>query len=284
MSDAPARRLLSSFAEQGAVDVTCHVGQWPFRLEASVDVDGLRAYARTHGLRTIWVSHLAALFGFDTRTGNEACLRACAHDSLFRVFAVLDPTDETWEEELTWALSEGAVGVRIAPGFHGYRLPRAAPLAQACRKRGVPLQVLVRLDDARVRHPRFLLTDPREEEIASFLRVASGTAIVLSGLRWDEWRGVLPHLADAPPDGVLLDLWHVNGPFRVTDAIGDEPYRWVFGSGMPVQAPEPTMLQIAASDLPAAACAAITGGNAHSMLRDVLSASTTREAAFVTPG
>lgn len=272
MSDVPARRLLSSFAEADAVDVSCHLGQWPFRLQACADAGDLRAYARSHGIRAIWVSHLAALFGFDTRTGNEACLRVCAEDPLFRVFAVVDPTGEMWEDELIWALSEGAVGVRIAPGFHGYRLRQALPVAEACRARGLPLQVLVRLDDARVRHPRFQADDPHEEEIAAFLRGASGAAVVLSGLRWDEWQRVLPHLADAPPQGVLLDLWHVNGPFAVADAIGSEPERWVFGSGMPVQAPEPTMLQIAASDLDPAARAAIAGGNARRLLGEALGA------------
>lgn len=279
MSSSPAQNLLATFAQEGAVDVTCHLGQWPFRLRATATVGDLHAYARRHGLRELWVSHLSSLFGFDTRTGNDACLAACASDSLFRVFAVLDPTDATWEDELAWACARGASGLRIAPGIHGYPLWDAIPIAAACRERGLPLQVLVRLDDARVRHPRFPARDPRPEEIAEFLRQGEGTTLLLSGLRWDEWQETLPHLADTPPEGVRLDLWHVNGPFRVADMLGAEPDRWVFGSGFPVQTPEATMLQVASSDL--------AGGSRDRILRAnaaaILSATGTPPAEAINP-
>jgi predicted TIM-barrel fold metal-dependent hydrolase len=263
---SPAQRLLSEFARDGAVDVTCHLGHWPFRLRASASAADLRAYAGRHGLRELWVSHLSALVGFDTRTGNAAALSECGEDPTFRVLAVVNPSDGAWEQELDWALANGAAGVRIAPAYHGYALPDAARVAHACRERGRPLQVLVRLDDARVRHPRFDVRDPRLDEIAAFLRATIGTSIVLSGLRWDEWLELSAHLADSPARDVLLDLWHINGPFRVADLLGNEPERWVFGSGFPVQTPEATILQLAASDLSSRQRAAIAHGNAARLL------------------
>lgn len=259
---SPAQRLLSEFARDGAVDVTCHLGHWPFRLGASVTAADLRAHAGRHGLRELWVSHLSALFGFDTHTGNAAALSECGADPIFRVLAVLDPTDDAWERELDWALADGATGIRIAPAHHGYSLPDAARVAQACRERGRPLQVLIRMDDARVRHPRFDTRDPRPDEIAAFLRVTVGTSIVLSGLRWDEWLELSALLADSPTSDVFLDLWHINGPFRVADLLGDESERWVFGSGFPIQTPEATILQLAASDLSGRQRAAIAHRNA----------------------
>lgn len=277
MSGAPAASgprvgdaagLLAEFSAEGAVDTTCHLGQWPFRLSAAASADDLRTYAARHGLTRLWVSHLACLFGFDTRTGNEACLAACAGDDLFRVFAVLDPTEPTWPAELAEMRERGAVGIRIAPGFHGCSLSEALDVAAACRDADLALQVLVRLDDARVRHPRFLQREPQPHEIAAFLRATTDADVLVSGVRWDEWDEVVRHLADVDLPRVRVDLWHVNGPLNIVDRMATEPDRWVFGSGFPVQTPEATMLQLTASGLSAAQRSRIARGAAERMLPD----------------
>lgn len=262
----PAEVLLAAFSKERAVDTTCHIGQWPFRLGAAATVADARAYAQRHGLSSLWVSHLAALFGFDTRTGNAACLQACRGDDLFTVFAVLNPTEPTWKSELEWALNDGAAGIRIAPGLHGFSLSSAIPLAEECRSHDVPLQVLIRVDDARVRSPFVPIDDPRPDEIAEFLRAAGQTRILLSGVRRDEWDETMRHLADTTLSEVTVDLWHVNGPLNVADRLAEEPARWVFGSGFPLQTPEATMLQITASILKPDARTAITRANAQRLL------------------
>lgn len=245
----PARALLDAFAELGATDVTCHLGQWPFRLAAAADSDALRGYAARHGLRRIWVSHLAALFGFDTRTGNEAALAACADDPLFRVMAVVDPREQGWRAELAWAVEAGAGGIRVAPGFHHYPVADLVDVIDACAPRMLPVQLIVRMDDARVRHPRSPARDLALHDVADLVRARPEHPLVLSGLNWGDWQELSRHLGDDVPPSVRLDLWHVNGPTGVADRLAVEPGRWAFGSGFPVQAPEATMLQLMASDL-----------------------------------
>jgi len=260
-----ARALLESFSTLGAVDTTCHLGQWPFRLSAAADAASLTTRARRHGLSSVWVSSLAALFGFDTRTGNEACL-AAADGDLLQPFAVLNPGEPGWEDELAWASEAGFAGVRIAPGIHGYPAAQAAGLLAACAQVALPVQMLVRLDDARVRHPRWPAADPSVPDIAELLIAREAGPLLLSGLNWDEWDELQRHLGGQVPPDVLLDLWHVNGPNQVADALAQNPARWVFGSGFPVQAPEPTMLQLAASTLSATVLDAIVRRNAETFL------------------
>lgn len=263
---APARRLLSSFSRLGAVDTTCFLGHWPFRLAASAEVSHLREHAARVGLRTLWVSHLAALFGFDTRTGNEAALAACAGDPLFRVFATIDPRQADWADELDEIAAAGACGVRLAPGFHRYELAEALPVVDMCVERGMTLQVLARLDDARVRHPLSSVIDVEIHRIADVVRARPEVAIVLSGLNLAEWVELRRHLGDDVPRSVRLDLWHVNGPTLVADRLATEPERWVFGTGFPIQTPEATALQLAASSLPRVALEAIARSNAEAVL------------------
>ena len=261
------RRMLDAFAELGATDTMCFVGQWPYRLSAAADADDLRAHADRLGLRSVWVSHLASLFGFDTRAGNEAVLDACADDPLFHVFATVDPRESSWREELDEAVDAGAEGVRVAPGFHRYEVAAVGSVLDACVERGLPLQLIARLDDARVRHPLSPAIDLEVHRIADLVRDSPPHPMLVSGLNRADWIELNRHLGDDAPGWLRLDLWHVNGPTHVADSLGDDPERWVFGSGFPVQTAEATALQLAASTLPAEALRAITSDNAASMLR-----------------
>jgi predicted TIM-barrel fold metal-dependent hydrolase len=258
--------MLRAFADLGATDTTCFLGQWPYRLSAAADADALHAHAERLGLRSVWVSHLASLFGFDTRTGNEAVLAACADDPLFRVFATIDPREPAWREELDDAMAAGARGVRVAPGFHRYDVSAVRPILDACADHGVPLQLITRLDDARVRHPLSPAVDLEVHRIADLVRESAAAPLLLSGLNRADWVELNRHLGDAAPQWLKLDLWHVNGPTAVADGLGDDHERWVFGSGFPVQAPESTALQLASAALAPHALRAITSANATAML------------------
>ncbi|PRB13264.1 amidohydrolase family protein [Microbacterium sp. MYb62] len=263
---AHAHRMLRAFADLGATDTTCFLGQWPYRLSAAADAPALRAYADGLGLRSLWVSHLASLFGFDTRSGNEAVLAACAGDPLFRVFATIDPRDAAWLDDLDDAVDAGAEGVRVAPGFHRYEVASVRPVLDACVERGLPLQLIARLDDARVRHPLSPAIDLDVHRIADLVRESPAHPLLLSGLNRADWIELNRHLGDAAPEWLRLDLWHVNGPTHVADRFGDDPERWVFGSAFPVQTAEATALQLAASTLPVEALQAITSGNAAAIV------------------
>ena len=250
------RMLLRAFSRLGATDTMCHLGTWPYRLTASADADELREYAARHGLRVLWVSHLSTLFGFDTHTGNRAALTECAGDALFRVFAVIDPSEADWRNEVAWAADAGAFGVRVAPGFHHYPVPLVAEVIDAAADRGLAVQLIARMDDARVRHPLSPARDLDVHHIADLVRSRPEHPLVISGLNAAEWQELSRHLADEVPPSVRLDLWHVNGPTGVADRL--DSARWVFGSGAPVQTPEATILQLMASGLPDGDLHAIT--------------------------
>ena len=266
---AGGRMLLRTFADLGATDTTCFLGQWPYRLGAAADADRLGAYASRLGFRSVWVSHLASLFGFDTRTGNEATLAACAGDPLFRLFATVDPGQPAWSEELQWAVSAGFHGIRVAPGFHGRQPAELRPVFDACQEYGIPVQFVFRLDDFRVRHPLASAVDLQLHLLADLIRDSGELPLLLSGLNWAEWQELRRHLGDRVPRQVRLDFWHVNGPTHVADQFGDEPGRWVFGSGFPIQTPEASALQLAASALGDDDVRAIVSGNAAAMITEV---------------
>lgn len=263
----PVMRLLEPFAAQRAIDLTAFIGQWPTRLQIRMDAADLSAMADRFGLEGVCVSHIASIFGFDTRSGNEALFKETSADGRLWPFAILDPTEPGWELELDWAIREGARGVRLVPGYHRYSLlhPEAKKLAKAVAAEGLPLHVCVRLEDERLQHPRLQTIVVPYHELAEFIRPHPGVPIVLSGMRYHEWYSISAHFNDGETaDRVLLDMWFTNGPIAAIADIcqSDMSARIGFGSCAPIQTPEATVLQIAAATISEESRAALSRGNA----------------------
>ncbi|OYN91167.1 hypothetical protein CGZ91_06840 [Parenemella sanctibonifatiensis] len=266
MSDAPLER----FAELGGIDVTAFVGTSPWRLAATIDVAGLGRQADRLGLAGVCVSHLASVFGFDTRTGNEALAEAIAGDARLWFTPVLNPSEPGWEAELEWALEEGATGIRLTPGCHGYDAdhPALAELATAAQEAELALHLLTTMDDPRERHPRYAFTDWSAAEVANFLRLAGAAPVVISGLRtydWPEVHSCLDHGHDL--SGILVDTWRMNGPVAalrmMTEQWGD---LLAYGTCQPGQDAVASAYQLATARISAAERLAAAAGNAGRVL------------------
>lgn len=269
--DHPAMLLLTPFKQERAIDLTAFIGQWPTRLQIRATAADLIAVADRFHVSAMCVSHIASIFGFDTRSGNEALFAEAANDARLWPFAILNPAEGGWERELEWAIKEGARGIRLVPGYHGYSLasPRVAELASAMRERGLPLQICARLEDERLVHPRIPIVPVPFHEIAELLRLTGDIPVILSGLRASEWGSVEEHLnADHRRDKVLLDLWFTNGPVAAIGSLCRKGLakRFGYGSCMPIQVPEATILQLAAAAIGDDERAALCRGNTASLL------------------
>ncbi|MDF2718365.1 MAG: hypothetical protein K0R28_5290 [Paenibacillus sp.] len=231
----PAWQLLEPFTKERAIDLTAFMGQWPTRLQIRASTEDLIAMADRLGLSAMCVSHIASIFGFDTRSGNE---------ELFR---------------------------RLVPGYHGYSLasPEVAELIARLSGRHLTLHICARLEDDRLVHPRFPIVPVPFHEIAELLRLTEDMPVILSGLRAREWDSVSEHLnAGHRTDKVMLDLWFTNGPIGAIASLsrGSLTKRLGYGSCFPIQVPEATALQLAAADIGADKRAALCRGNAAGLL------------------
>lgn len=267
----PAWHLLEPFTKERAIDLTAFMGQWPTRLQIRASTEDLIAMADRLGLSAMCVSHIASIFGFDTRSGNEELFRVAAVDKRLLPFAILNPAEPGWELELEWAVKEGARGIRLVPGYHGYSLasPEVAELIARFSGRHLPLHICARLEDDRLVHPRFPIVSVPFHEIAELLRLTEDMPVILSGLRAREWDSVSEHLnAGHRTDKVMLDLWFTNGPIGAIASLsrGSLAKRLGYGSCFPIQVPEATALQLAAADIGADKRAALCRGNAAGLL------------------
>lgn len=269
----PARQqaLLAPFMAASPIDVTAFIGAWPFRSQARIDGVGLSAVADGFALERLFVSHLDSVFGFDTRTGNEELLRATEADARLLRFVVVDPAEPGWRAELDWFVREGVHGIRITPGYHGYRLtdPFVADLVSAAFAARLPVHICIRLEDDRVRHPRYDVVAPTCAEVSDLLRIVpSEQMVLLSGLSIADWRTIAEHLGAARPSRLGVDLWFVNGPLAAVATLcadGDSDV-FCYGSALPVQTAYATAAQLGAADITKEQRAALCRGNALRLL------------------
>ncbi|HVX42736.1 MAG TPA: amidohydrolase family protein [Mycobacteriales bacterium] len=261
--------LLAPFTAAGAVDLTAFIGTWPWRLQIKADAPALSSYADRFGLRSVCVSHIASIFGFDTRSGNEALLDAVAGDERLLPFGVLNPMAPDAPAELRWLIEAGCRGIRLFPGYHGYRPGAAAVRELLDLAGGLPVQIVARIDDERLRHPRFTAPDVADHELAEAIRALRGHRIALSGLRLSDWDGVRAHLNSTDDIArVVLDLWFVNGPARAIEQLcaAGQAGHFAYGSATPVQTAAATAMQLAVAGISAEERHRLGRGNAERFL------------------
>lgn len=247
--------VFNPFNDQGAIDLTAFIGQWPFRSASRADADDLVQMANKHGLTGLCVSVIDSIFGYDTRTGNEILFREAAKDERLLPFPIINPADASWQEELAWAAKSGAKGIRLTPGYHGYKPnePFMADLLQELAAVGLPIQLCTRLFDPRFQHPRYPADEIPLHTVAEWITMSSATQnLMVSGLRIYEWDTIARHLpADFAADHVLCDLWFVNGPIAAIASLSASGLtdRFAYGSCTPIQTAEATMLQLASANV-----------------------------------
>jgi len=262
---------LEAFATQRAVDVTAFLGVFPWRLQASADPAALTEQADRLNLSGLCVSHLASVFGYDTRSGNAELARLVAGEPRFWFTPIINPTEPGWQAELAWALGHEARGVRIVPSYHGYSLghPAVGDLVTAAQEAGIALHLSATLEDPREQHPRYLTTDCAFSDIADFLRTAHQLPVVLSGLRTQDWAAVASCLDEGHDTGrVLLDMWRMNGPVGVVQTMCESGLAPMLACGtcQPVQEAVASAYQLATATISTEHRQALAAQNARRVL------------------
>jgi len=139
-----------------SVDVHCWIGGYPFREIPHPDPDVLVKVLTREGFGTAWVGHLPGAFHRDPTASNRALYTALGpYAPTLLPAPIVRPDWPGWRVELERAKSEGAMAVRAYPMQWGYgpESSALAELAYACGESGLILQLTVRFEDLRQRHP-----------------------------------------------------------------------------------------------------------------------------------
>ena len=219
-----------------------------------------------------WAGSFDALLHRDLAAVNARLAADCrTHGAgLLRPFGAVDPLLPDWREELRRCHEEHRMpGIRLHPNYHGYALdhPAFAELLGEARRRGLIVQIALKMEDERTLHPLF-----------------EGVADHRSGARWPGCSPAVPrakvvllnalgNLRGEPlkrllaTGGIWVDIAMLEGAAgleRLVAQVG--PDRLLFGSHAPFFYAEAAHLKLKESVLTPEQAEAIRQGNAKGIL------------------
>jgi predicted TIM-barrel fold metal-dependent hydrolase len=140
------------------IDCNVHLFEWPFRRLKYDRTEALVAKLRKHRITKAWAGSFEAVLHKQLDASNRRLAEECrTHgDGSLVPFGSVNPVWPDWEEDLRRCHERYRMpGVRLYPTYHGYTLdhPEFARMLSVAAKRGMLVQIVLRLEDERVHHP-----------------------------------------------------------------------------------------------------------------------------------
>jgi predicted TIM-barrel fold metal-dependent hydrolase len=139
------------------IDCNVHLFHWPFRKLKYDRTDALVAKLKRHRITRAWAGSFEAVLHKQLDLVNRRLAEECRMrgGGVLVPFGSVNPAWPDWEEDLRRCHEEYRMpGVRLYPAYHGYALDHAdfARLLAVAAKRGLVVQIVMRLEDERVHH------------------------------------------------------------------------------------------------------------------------------------
>ena len=140
------------------IDSNVHLFEWPFRKLKYARTDTLAAKLRKHRITQAWAGSFEAVLHKQLDAVNRRLAEECrAHsDGLFVPIGSVNPAWPDWEVDLGRCHEQYRMpGLRLYPAYHGYALDHLefVRLLSLAAKRGMLVQIAMRMEDERVHHP-----------------------------------------------------------------------------------------------------------------------------------
>ena len=246
------------------IDAYALAGHWPFR--AVADERAPLRWMDRAGIRRALVTPMDALFRFEAlETARDVVRLAQRHpDRVSAVFAV-NPMTAGWRGRLSKLCEKTApAALALMPGYHGYSPSDVLVngLMDEAAQRGLPVLLVLRVEDVRKQHPLMPVPDVPIEPVMALARRHADAPLVLLGATVPECL----LLAGLP--NVYVEISGMEGadpPAAAVEALG--PERVLLGTRAPLFVPESSRNKLAFSALDASVVRAITSENARRLFR-----------------
>ena len=253
------------------IDVNVNLSRWPFRRLPCDEVPKLLNRLKKCEVAEAWVGSFDGLFHKDIGGVNARLADECDKQQEVRLvpFGSVNPKLPDWTEDLR-RLDEDyhMPGIRLHPNYHGYRLddPVFAELLTLAQRRGLVVQLVLKMEDSRTQHPLVQVPDVDTKPLADLVAARPNLRlVVLNALR--TLRGAaLGRLIEAGNVYFEISMLEgVGGIARLLEGIPLE--RLLFGSHFPFFNLEAALLKLRESELLLPQIEAITHENAERLLR-----------------
>jgi predicted TIM-barrel fold metal-dependent hydrolase len=284
----PRRTVRGGEAEGGAdsspdiIDTNVHLFDWPFRKLKYAGTKALVAKLRRHRINQACAGSYEGLLHKNLDGVNARLAEECRAngEGMLIAFGTVNPALPDWEEDLRRCQDKYRMpGFRLYPSYHNYTLQMAEVprLLQLAQKRGLIVQLAVRMEDPRVQLavtrtpsvdvtglPELLAAAPKVK--VQLLNAFNGT----EPLRGQTGRRLIEETQ------VIIEISHVEGQGGLGKLIaGDRDSRRpplpveriVFGSHAPYFPCESAVFKLFESPLSRPELKKVMRGNAERFLR-----------------
>jgi hypothetical protein len=269
LGNAPPAQVAPAPASD-LIDTNVHLARWPLRRLPGDDAATLVGKLRAHGVTQAWAGTFDGLLHRDLATANAWLADACRRhgDGLLIPFGSVNPMLPDWEDDLRRCADEHRMpGIRLHPGYHGYKLddPDFAKLLRLAAGRRLVVQIVIVLEDRRMMHPLLQVDPPDLKPLAEVVRETPGLRMALLNsstvLRGQPLLGLLQ------AGEVCVDIAMLEGIGGVGLLLAQVPAnRVLFGSHAPLFYFESALLKLKESPLNEDQRRAIRGDNARRLL------------------
>lgn len=248
------------------VDTNVWLSRWPFRRLPHDEPAALAAMLRRQGVVEAWVGSFDGLLHRDVAAANQRLVGECrAAGELFAPFGTINPRLPDWQEDLRRCHEEHQMpGIRLSPGYHGYRLDEAefaALLAEAAR-RALIVELVVSLEDQRTQHPLLRAGPVDTAPLADVVRGLPDLRLVLLGAPGVMKPDLMEQVSSAGQ--VYFEIATQEGLGGVAKLIERVTLdRVLFGSASPLFYFESAKLKLQETELTGEQLSRICGGNAR---------------------
>jgi predicted TIM-barrel fold metal-dependent hydrolase len=252
------------------IDTNVYLGHWPFRRHGYEETSKLVAKLHAVGITQAWVGSFEGLLHKDLAGVNSRLAAECARKGDVKLvpFGSVNPRLPAWEEDVRRCREEHKMpGVRLHPGYHGYKLDDA--LAHAvlteCERHGLIAQIVARMEDERTQHPLMPVPPVDLKPLPELLLKHPDLRVQVLNSSIDvRGEALVPLVRGGKVYFDFAMLESVGAVARLIERIGLG--RIVFGSHFPLYHVESAILKIKEAGLKEADVNAIRDDNARALL------------------
>jgi uncharacterized protein len=257
-------------APAGLIDTNINLSHWPLRRLPNDDTAALVAKLRANGVTQAWAGSFDGLLHRDIATVNSRLADECRRHGkgLLVPFGSVNPKFPDWEDDLRRCAEEHRMpGIRLHPGYHGYKLddPDFAKLLRLATERGLVVQLVWIMEDRRMMHPLLQVEPPDLKPLADVVKKTPGLRLVLMNALKGLHGQPLLNLLQAGE--VFVEIAMLEGVGGVADLLEKAPLDHVlFGTHAPLFYFESALLKLRESPLNEDQLRAIRCDNARRLL------------------
>jgi predicted TIM-barrel fold metal-dependent hydrolase len=232
------------------IDVNAYLGHFAFRRLRHNTADSLLKLMDERKIDRAVVSSASAITYRNVQSGNEEIdAEVRAHRDRLIPFAVINPAYVGWDDDLKVCHEQfGMRGLRIYPAWHNFKLsdPRCLELVHAASARHMMVSIPIRVEDHRERSWLVDVPDLVLDDLAGLIRSCPDARfLLLSGLGYV--RSALGRADNGLPANYRIEISRMSALLdneigQLMTSLG--PDRLVFGTGMPLNYPDPALLKV----------------------------------------